>query len=51
VTVRWRARGHGSGVEIDALFYEIYTLRDGRIVRMDEFTDRSEALEAAGLSE
>jgi hypothetical protein len=34
-----------------ALFYEIYTLRDGKIVRMDEFTDRAEALEAAGAQE
>lgn len=34
MTVRLRGRGHGSGVEIDALFYEIYTLRDGKIIRM-----------------
>jgi ketosteroid isomerase-like protein len=51
VTVRLRGRGHGSGVEIDARFYEIYTLRDGKIIRMDEFTDRAEALEAAGAPE
>jgi len=51
VTLRLRGRGHGSGVEIDALFYEIYTLRDGKIIRMDEFTDRAEALEAAGPPE
>jgi len=47
-TVRLRGRGRGSGVEIDARFYDVYTLRDGRIVRMDQFTERSEALEAAG---
>jgi ketosteroid isomerase-like protein len=51
VTVRLRGRGRGSGVEIDALFYDIYTLRDAKIVRMDQFTERSEALEAVGLSE
>ena len=51
VTLRLRGRGHGSGVEIDALFYEIYTLRDGKIIRMDEFTDRADALEAAGPAE
>jgi ketosteroid isomerase-like protein len=50
-TVRLRGRGRGSGVEIDARFYDVYTLRDGKIVRMDQFTERSEALEAAGLSE
>ena len=46
VTVRMRGRGRGSGVEIDGRFYDVYTLRDGKIVRMDQFTDRAEALEA-----
>jgi ketosteroid isomerase-like protein len=46
VTVRLRGRGRGSGVEIDARFYDRYTLRDGKIVRMDQFTERSQALEA-----
>jgi ketosteroid isomerase-like protein len=45
-TVRLRARGRGSGVEIDARFYDVYTLSDGKIVRMDQFTERSQALEA-----
>jgi ketosteroid isomerase-like protein len=48
VTVRLRGRGRGSGVEIAARFYDVYTLRDGKIVRMDQFTERSEALEAVG---
>jgi ketosteroid isomerase-like protein len=47
-TVRLRGRGRGSGIEIDARFYDVYTLRDGKIVRMDQFTEESEALEAAG---
>ena len=46
VTVRLRGRGRGSGVAVDARFYDVYTLRDGKIVRMDQFTERSEALEA-----
>ena len=49
-TIHIRGRGRGSGIEIDAYFYEVYTLRDGKIVRMDEFTERLEALEAVGLS-
>jgi ketosteroid isomerase-like protein len=49
-TVRLRGRGRGSGLEIDARFYDVYTLRDGKIVRMDQFTERSEALEAVGRS-
>ena len=51
VTVRLHGRGRGSGVEIDARFYDVYTLRDGKIVRMDQFTERSEALQAVGLAE
>jgi uncharacterized protein len=47
-TVRLRGRGRGSGVEIDARFYDVYTLRAGKIVRMDQFTERSQALEAVG---
>jgi ketosteroid isomerase-like protein len=50
VTVRMRGRGRGSGVEIDGLFYDVFTLRDGKIVRMEQFTERSEALEAVGRS-
>jgi ketosteroid isomerase-like protein len=50
-TVRLRGRGRGSGIEVDARFYDVYTLRDRKIVRMDQFTRRSEALEAVGLSE
>ena len=47
--VRVRGRGRGSGVEVDARFYDLYTIREGKIVRMDQFTQRSEALEAAGV--
>ena len=34
-----------------ARFFDVYTIRDGEIIRMDEFTERSAALEAAGLRE
>jgi ketosteroid isomerase-like protein len=51
VTVRLQVRGRGSGIEIDARFYDVYTLRDGKIVRMDQFAERSEALAAVGRSE
>ena len=51
VAVRFAGRGKASGVEVDALVYELYTLREGKIVRMDEFTERAEALAAAGLRE
>lgn len=51
VAVSFRARGRASGIEVDGRLYDVYTLRDGKIVRMDQFTQRSEALEAAGLRE
>jgi ketosteroid isomerase-like protein len=50
-TVRLRGRGRGSGVEVDARFYDVFTLRDGKIVRMDQFTERSDALGAVGRAE
>jgi ketosteroid isomerase-like protein len=50
-TVRFRARGRGSGIEVDARLYDVFTLRHGKIVRMDQFTERSEALETVGLRE
>ena len=51
VTVRFSGRGRLSGAQVEARTYEVYTVRDAQIIRMDEFTDRSAALEAAGLSE
>ena len=32
-------------------FFHVYSLHDGKIVRKVEFTQRSEALEAVGLSD
>jgi ketosteroid isomerase-like protein len=50
-TVRFRARGRVSGIEVDGRLYDVFTLRDGKIVRMDQFTEQSEALESVGLRE
>jgi ketosteroid isomerase-like protein len=48
----WRARGRGSGVQLDAQPAAwLIRLRNGKVVRMQTFTDRADALEAAGLSE
>jgi ketosteroid isomerase-like protein len=51
VAVHFTGRGRESGIAVDAVLWEVYTLRGDKIVRMDEFSDRSEALKAAGLSE
>ena len=42
-------RGKISGVEVDLRIYLHFRLRDGKIVYLYEYTDRGEALEAAGL--
>ena len=51
VTIDHRGRGRGSGIEVNARFYDVYTVRDGKVLRSDEYANRAEALEAAGLSE
>ena len=43
--------GAMSGGEVRAVDYELLTIRNGLIVRIREFYDESNALEAAGLSE
>jgi ketosteroid isomerase-like protein len=39
------------GIELEAPFAAVFTLRDGKIVRWQAFWDRQKALQAAGLSE
>jgi ketosteroid isomerase-like protein len=47
--VRLSARGKGSGVPLERLDGMVWTLRDGKAVRLDYFGSRNEALEAVGL--
>jgi len=47
----FRGRGRGSGVRVAQRLYEVYTLRNGKVLRVDEFSDRDQALEAVGLRE
>jgi ketosteroid isomerase-like protein len=51
VVAHHEGRGQASGVEVDTRFYEVYTLREGKVSRVDEFTEMAEALEAVGLAE
>jgi ketosteroid isomerase-like protein len=46
-----RARGRGSGAEVNMTQHGVWTIRDGKIARVVWFTTRDEALEAAGLSD
>jgi ketosteroid isomerase-like protein len=49
--VRDRGRAKGSEFAIDNEFAHIWTLREGLAIRFEAFTDKADALEAAGLSE
>jgi ketosteroid isomerase-like protein len=50
VLSRFRARGR-DGMEVRLQLANLWTVRDGQIVRMDAFSDQEAALEAVGLSE
>jgi ketosteroid isomerase-like protein len=45
------ARGKGSGVETEGRAWQLNRFADGKTVTRQVFLDRTEALEAAGLSE
>lgn len=51
VWVRFVGHGASSGLPIEMELAHVYTLRDGRAVRVVEYLDRGEALAAAGLAE
>ena len=51
VAVQFHGRGRASGVELKTRFYEVFMVRDGKVLRIDEYATRDEALEAAGLRE
>jgi ketosteroid isomerase-like protein len=42
-------RGQASGIRLNEAFAYVGTLKDGKVVRLQEFYDHAEALEAAGL--
>jgi ketosteroid isomerase-like protein len=47
VSGRQSGRGRASGIEVSELLWMLWTVRDGKAVRMRMFRDRTEALEAA----
>ena len=51
VLSRQTARGKQSGVPIEHELGDLFTLRDGKIVRYDTYWNRAKALEAAGLED
>jgi ketosteroid isomerase-like protein len=51
VMVHHSGRGRISGIEVDQRFAMVWTVRNGRAVRMEMYLTREEALEAMGLGE
>ena len=49
--MREEGRGSLSGATISQRNYSVYTFRDGKIARYEEFYEEQDALEAAGISE
>ena len=48
---RFRARGRHSGVEVEERFFQAIRFRDGKVLWWAFYPSKTEALEAAGLSE
>jgi ketosteroid isomerase-like protein len=52
LTLAWqRGRGRHSGLTMDMEWAMIITFRDRKIIRLENYDDRREALEAVGLSD
>jgi ketosteroid isomerase-like protein len=49
--IRQSGRGRESGVPIVIHFFHLWTIRDGKVHKLEFFRHRADALEAAGLSE
>ncbi len=50
VMCRYTGRGKGSGVDVDSPGAHLWTMRDGRGVRLEIFSSRDRALASAGLA-
>ena len=51
VFVRQRGRSKAAGMPVEMSFAQVFTVRDGKQARMEMYSDRNEALAAAGLSD
>jgi ketosteroid isomerase-like protein len=49
--VHQRGKSKSTGLLVDMVFGQVWTLRDGKETRMEMYADPAEALEAVGLSE
>lgn len=51
VVVHQGARGHGSGVEVEARRGHVFTIKDGKIWRLKVYADPASALASVGVGE
>ena len=49
--MRLAMKGKASDIDVNATTFSIVTVEDGLIIRLDEYLERVEAIEAANLSE
>jgi ketosteroid isomerase-like protein len=46
VSMRQRARGKGSGLEVEQRFFQLFTMRDGMVFRFEEYSEEADAWNA-----
>jgi ketosteroid isomerase-like protein len=46
-----RAIGKGSGATAEFRYFQVWSFRGGKVIRLENFRERTDALEAAGLRE
>ena len=51
VKVKQEGIGHQSGVPASTVYFQVWTFRGSKVIRLDSILNEPEALEAAGLSE
>ena len=51
VTVRQRGVGGGSGAATELRYFHVWSFRGSKVIRFENFRERAEAREAAGLRE
>jgi ketosteroid isomerase-like protein len=51
VIARQQGSAKSTGAPVDMTFAQVFTMRDGKQVRMEMYADPAEGLEAAGLAE
>jgi ketosteroid isomerase-like protein len=49
--VHERGRGKDSGIEIEQRFTHVWSVQEGRLLKLQAFTERAAALESVGLRE